>query len=135
MAFNISEIDVDTKECELSYGDNVLHFKYRMSAYTPNHEDAVEEAVKANKVGTTLKAMLLPLLSSWDVVEDVPRVNKNGAPILKDGAPVIDSVPVPLTAEGLSRVPIRVLSDINRAIMDDVTPGEASSTSSEGSFS
>ena len=128
MAFKLSDINTEVKECEIAYGENTLHFSYRTMAYTPNHEDAVEEAVKQNKLGTTLKAMLLPLIVSWDVVEEITK--KNGK-----GPGTIEEIPVPLTEEGLGRVPLRVLGDINRAINRDMIPGEANSTNSEGSFS
>lgn len=123
---------------ELKFGDNKLNFKYDPSAYTPDHEDKVEEAKEDNKAGSTLKAWLIPLIKEWDIVDLIPEVDNDGNEVVgTDGQPVMVEVPVPIDEVGLGRVPLEVLGKIMSSIGRDMSEGagEEKSTSSGGSFS
>lgn len=121
MGFNISKVKAITKNDSIKYGEYTLNFKWKPNEYTPNHEDQVDEARLLNKGGATLKAWLLPLIESWDVMDGI------------EGEEVV----VPINIEGLSRVPIAVLSEIMTKIIEGMAAqGEVkSTTNSEGSFS
>lgn len=112
-----------------------LEFTYKPWAYTPDHEDVVAEAREGGKAGDFIKAWLLPILVTWDVVEEVVKRDKDGKAVMEKGKPVFEDVPVPLTHEGLGKVPFEILNSIVNYISTEMMPGEASSTSSKGSFS
>jgi hypothetical protein len=141
VAFRLNRIILQSKPGKIEYPDgSVLNFRYRPMAYTPNHEDLVELANEEGKSGSTLKAMLVPLIEGWDVVNEVQKVEIVDGEKVKvvdpvTGEPVFEYIPVPIDDEGLGQVPLRVLGDIMRKITEDMTPGEASDTSSEGSLS
>lgn len=140
MAFSLKKLADEDRDgfITMPNGDK-LNFKYKPYAYTPDHEDLVEIAREESKAGNTLKAMIIPLLAEWDVVNEIPRREEDEAGNLiavrgDDGEIIYDQVPVPITEEGIGPVPIAILNMLMSAIIDDMSVGKTKSTTSEGSF-
>lgn len=135
MAFNVKKVIQGAEPATVHFPDgSKLEFRYRPYAYTPNHEDAVDLARDEQKAGATLKAMLIPLIESWDVVDEVPETDDKGEPVFRNGKQKVKEVPVPINMEGFGCVPIKALNMIMERIIDDMQSGEKKSTTSEGSF-
>lgn len=140
MSFAVNEYVEETRPGKLSFPDgSTLNFTYKPNAYTPLLEKAVMEARldPTTTGGDILKANLLPVLVTWDVVNRVKkfRDKKKTEPALDgEGKQVYEDVPVPISAEGLDQIPMQILGDIVRKIGEGVTPGEATDEDSTGSF-
>lgn len=153
MAFNITKAIKQEKQSFVAFEDgSLLNFTYRPNTYTPNHEDMVDEALSGTdedkrRAGDTLRVMLLggepSLLASWDVVHEVPREEPDPdqpgktRPVVDPatGEQVVDVFLVPVDEAGFNMVPLAILARIHRTIVQEMLPGEAKSTDSEGSFS
>lgn len=136
MSFKVNKVIQETADGEVKFPDgSKLQFKYRPYAYTPNHEDAVTVAREDEKAGSTLKAMIIPLVAWWDVVIEEPLLDANGEPMFDSKKrPLVKETPVPIDKVGLGLVPIKALNMIMSQIIDDMSPGETKSETSEGSF-
>jgi len=136
VAFNINKYSEITRDAFVDYGENgKLNFVYYPNRYTPNFEKELASA-KDETAGSYLKAMMLPILKSWDVVEETPVTDIDGKPVLnEDGTPKMTQVPVPLTEEGVGNIPLEVMGDIVKAMAAAMKPGESTPTVSSGSLS
>jgi len=135
MPFAVNKYVEETRPGKLDFPDgSTLNFKYRPNAYTPRHEKIVQDIRNEldSTAGDILKASLIPLLESWDVVIRTFKAKARGEKhTLLDE---YEDVPVPITDEGLDVIPIKVLGDIIRKIGEGVSPGEATGGDSTGSF-
>lgn len=140
MGYNVTQALAEVRQSCLEFPDGQkLLFGYKPNAYTPNHDDEVAAALDTMRSGNILRAMVLPLLDSWDAEQEVPRMKKADdsdemVPVVRHGKPVVDMVPVPLTPEGIGVIPHEILRRIHAKIIEEMTPGEANGTSSGGSF-
>ena len=124
-------IDRETGETKIE----VLNLKYRPNAYTPRLEEESARAQSTGKAGDMLKAMLIPLIASWDMTHEVAQVDAEGKPVTKDGKQAIKLEVLPITMDSFDDVPLSVLSKILGAVAEDITPSKQSQPSLEGSFS
>lgn len=120
----------------LVYDGEELNVEFYPNIFTPEMEEEQEKVRSGQSAGQMIKTMLIPLISSWDIMDVYPKLDANGIPMVeKDGTPITELRTVPLTEEGIGSIPMRILMDIVKAVGNDVTPGEEPSTNSEGTFS
>lgn len=98
------EIDGDPKGISVSYSTRRL---------TPRVQMAIAKAMAdgADDLDSTID-QFLAIVTSWDFAADVGEK------------------PIPLTKDALLDVPIEILSDVLEAVTDDMSPKEATETSS-----
>lgn len=119
------------------FGDAVLNLTYSRESYTPKLERTIRQLVDANLIGGFLSAMLVEMLRSWDVVQEVPRVDKkSGKPIYGHGdVQVIDQIPVPLTKETFDELLcIEAQAKIVEALRDANRPNLTTSEDTDDTF-
>lgn len=120
MPIKLSSVTHDVKKASfvVKMGDDEekVDFAYKPNAYTPRLEKARQTIVEGNLVGDILISMLVEVLDWVDITDDA-------------------GVRIPITEDGLSIVPLRVLSDLMTAINNDMNPGKPKNDDSGGSFS
>ena len=143
MAISIRKIKEQSKQLPpLQYGDDELNVMYYPNAFTPELEEEQERVQSGMSAGNMLINMCIPLIADWDLEDEVPVMEddpdnpgRQRQATGKDGEPLTRLEVVPISELGMKKVPMRVLTDIIKAIGEDVTPGEGKKANSDGSFS
>lgn len=143
MALTIGQIKSESRQLKpLLYAGEELNVAYYPNSFTPEMEEEQERVQSGMSAGNMLINMCVPLIADWDLMDEVPVLENDPSEggvtkqkIGLDGKPMTTLIKVPIDENGLRRVPMRVLTDIVKAIGDDLTPGETKSSNSEGTFS
>lgn len=91
--------------------DESVHVQYRPGELTLEVSEVMRGAIDAGIIERTVGIFLQKVLVSWDLEEDV---------LDEDGSQT--TVPVPVTYEGLKKVPIPFLGLLMMAIGEDARP-------------
>lgn len=143
MAISIRKIKEQSKQLPpLRYGDDELNVMYYPNAFTPELEEEQERVQSGMSAGNMLINMCIPLIADWDLEDEAPWLEDDpDNPGVKrhkkdaEGKLMYKLEIVPINDTGMKKVPMRVLTDIIKAISEDVTPGEGKKANSDGSFS
>lgn len=104
MAVRLSELKAREKASQVEYADEVIDFGYFPHAFTMEVAEQVEKASEANDL-STVAAMLEPIISWWDILDD------------KDKR-------IPATADQMRKFPLPFLMKIMDKVSEDQRPPE-----------
>jgi hypothetical protein len=108
MPFSIKRIKEETRTAEFTVGDQTGSLTFYPRRFT---KSLIDLSAAAGDNIEQLIAILVPLIASWDVVQD-------------DGSPYL------ITAEALGEFPLEVLRVMQQAIFAEYLPGESKGANS-----
>jgi hypothetical protein len=108
MPFSIKKVKEETRSATFEVGDQTGEVSFYPKRFT---KSLLNQAAESGDNIDQLIAILVPLIASWDVVDD-------------------DGNPYPITPESLAEFPLEVLRVIQEAIFAEYLPGEGNGATS-----
>lgn len=100
MPLQIADVGKEQRTFTWEYLGEEIPITYNLYIFTPEVEDEIEELVGDSEFQTRgLVQMVLHLVTDWEILDGEEKI--------------------PITREGLAKVPVRVLADLMSAIRDD----------------